>query len=717
MENASWRKFFQMKFALDKASPNALNWQKDNDVCWLYGPFFSYEPLPVIEAAALEQERASMGKDVDIGYGYGHHAMSNTAVGNYHPNITISPPHNNQSLRSALKKRKEKDDVWQALRDRYHANGGTLRPEDLQALASRDPSPPAPTGRGALFYLSDFPTRHVAREGIPRVTSETWTSAKWDRINPWDDDTNYNGNTSLNNTSNDITITDSDTGPTSSITRKLNDEPSPSAEEDAAMRGRSTRIRTPQTEISDPIDSYYNKHIRFADNVQVRVEEMVEEEEESAVDDDYSSSPAEGGAMSELSSSADSTATGSMGAAAPGTPSRVNVVALKQIDTPESETDEEPDYFVAKGSKFSTAAIDKRGALPPSPGKSSLKISNISVPLDNNNNVSSSISQSSLSSYIYNNTSINNSNTNNSTSNTDPANSLKTTTVASSLLFDNTNNNVIASNLPPLSTNPPISAVTEGTRRLLNSHNNIEDSDDEHDGVIYVNLRKSPNQNSLPQPSETPSIPAGPAVPAAMKYANSSTSLGGLKRTTSTGKLSLALQQATQVQQERLASAPAQYANLSFTDLLPAPPGSSMSMFVDNSPPTSPTGESVVDLNPVLSTNWKYSSEETGQEPQINRNSISNVINSSSSSNVIPSPPPSASSENVLLLGVSPTSPTASVISSTNMINATEGPDTDIAEQLPEEQYTVNDRVNDVVNNAYEVMRWAGAALSNLGLF
>ncbi|KAJ3064207.1 hypothetical protein HDU98_012352 [Podochytrium sp. JEL0797] len=51
LENASWRKFFQMKFTLQTISPASLNWNKDGDVNWLYGPFHTYEPLLQLQAA------------------------------------------------------------------------------------------------------------------------------------------------------------------------------------------------------------------------------------------------------------------------------------------------------------------------------------------------------------------------------------------------------------------------------------------------------------------------------------------------------------------------------------------------------------------------------------------------------------------------------------------------------------------------------------------
>ncbi|KAJ3084537.1 hypothetical protein HDU99_000283 [Rhizoclosmatium hyalinum] len=41
-----------MKFALKTISPVTLNWNKDGDVNWLYGPFHTYEPLLQLQAAA-----------------------------------------------------------------------------------------------------------------------------------------------------------------------------------------------------------------------------------------------------------------------------------------------------------------------------------------------------------------------------------------------------------------------------------------------------------------------------------------------------------------------------------------------------------------------------------------------------------------------------------------------------------------------------------------
>ncbi|TPX37979.1 hypothetical protein SmJEL517_g00402 [Synchytrium microbalum] len=554
LENASWRKFFQMKFNLKTADPSILNWQKDNDVCWLYGPFFSYEPLPVIEAAALERDLAE--KANMMGANIAKDAAALAADGT--------------PLRPALKKRKEKDDIWLALREKYLANGGNLRPEDLQAFASRDPSPPAPTGRGALFYLSDFPSRYVSKEGmIPRVTSETWTSAKWDRVNPWDQTT---ATTTTANTRVSLVVPEE--------TSPIEEDESSSPPQQSQQRGRSSRTgKKPRVRTADSPDSIDSaKHIRFSERVEVN--DLLDSAEEP--------SPREESSIQD-------------------TPKR-NIVGLKKpmFDQSESETDDEPDYFVAKGSKFD--GIENRGNSP---------IRGISP-------------------------------------------SPSTDTPPSS---------------QPLPQQPlphPSSAISESLRRRLSTPTTAEDSDDENEGLIYINVRKSPNLSIVSHPSEH--LPSGPAVPAALTYANSSGNLGGLKRTTSTGKLSLALQQATQVQQDRLNSAPATLATFDFPTMQPAAPGSYQ-------PPTNNSTSIVANAPLPILPILKHTSEQTGQEPTTS----------------LPSPPPSS----------------AGPESTGNSPAVREDEDESYVSAHAPEEYTVGDRVNDVLNNAYEVARWLGAAVSS----
>lgn len=89
LENASWRRFFQLKFHLRTIDPSDLNWEKDSDVCWLYGPFHVYQPLAVLQAKYAES------------------------------NNFDSVSGQNVSLKSALKKRTQKEFLANMMKDIY----------------------------------------------------------------------------------------------------------------------------------------------------------------------------------------------------------------------------------------------------------------------------------------------------------------------------------------------------------------------------------------------------------------------------------------------------------------------------------------------------------------------------------------------------------------------------------------------------------------------
>ncbi|KAJ1964140.1 protein phosphatase regulator [Dispira parvispora] len=48
LENASWRVWAKTRNSLRTVRPESLNWCKDNDATWLYGPLYSLEPNPII---------------------------------------------------------------------------------------------------------------------------------------------------------------------------------------------------------------------------------------------------------------------------------------------------------------------------------------------------------------------------------------------------------------------------------------------------------------------------------------------------------------------------------------------------------------------------------------------------------------------------------------------------------------------------------------------
>jgi hypothetical protein len=55
LENASWRTWWKQRNKLRTISPETLNWLKDSDVTWLYGPLHTAEPVPPLKIATLEE--------------------------------------------------------------------------------------------------------------------------------------------------------------------------------------------------------------------------------------------------------------------------------------------------------------------------------------------------------------------------------------------------------------------------------------------------------------------------------------------------------------------------------------------------------------------------------------------------------------------------------------------------------------------------------------
>ncbi|TIB98922.1 hypothetical protein E3Q17_02811 [Wallemia mellicola] len=65
LENASWRTWWKQRNKLKTISPETLNWLKDSDVTWLYGPLHTaVDPVPQPKASTLEDHI-----DLDQGHG------------------------------------------------------------------------------------------------------------------------------------------------------------------------------------------------------------------------------------------------------------------------------------------------------------------------------------------------------------------------------------------------------------------------------------------------------------------------------------------------------------------------------------------------------------------------------------------------------------------------------------------------------------------------
>ncbi|KAJ1533946.1 hypothetical protein HK096_004546, partial [Nowakowskiella sp. JEL0078] len=167
LENASWRKFFQMRFGLPTIDPAKLNWfvvhfffaiphfilppnrQKDSDVVWLYGPFaglHQYEPLAVIQKAAEE-----FGSETEL---------------------------KSTTLKPALKKRPEPNDFLQQLRELYVKTRSTGLLTDEQPITipnsnREDSFLVPPTGNRPEFSFSA--NKSVSRRNKTDTMEPTFT--------------------------------------------------------------------------------------------------------------------------------------------------------------------------------------------------------------------------------------------------------------------------------------------------------------------------------------------------------------------------------------------------------------------------------------------------------------------------------------------------------------------------------------------------------------
>ncbi|CUA70701.1 putative protein C227,15 [Schizosaccharomyces pombe 972h-] [Rhizoctonia solani] len=56
LENASWRTWWKQRNKLRTVSPETLNWLKDSDVTWLYGPLHTAEPVPAHKESTLSDK-------------------------------------------------------------------------------------------------------------------------------------------------------------------------------------------------------------------------------------------------------------------------------------------------------------------------------------------------------------------------------------------------------------------------------------------------------------------------------------------------------------------------------------------------------------------------------------------------------------------------------------------------------------------------------------
>lgn len=82
LENASWRTWAKQRGNLPTVSPETLNWLKDSDVTWLYGPLHEAEAVPPPKVASVSER---------FGLDLGHHSTT-TATTNTTTTTTPTNP-------------------------------------------------------------------------------------------------------------------------------------------------------------------------------------------------------------------------------------------------------------------------------------------------------------------------------------------------------------------------------------------------------------------------------------------------------------------------------------------------------------------------------------------------------------------------------------------------------------------------------------------------
>ncbi|CAJ0769276.1 13326_t:CDS:2, partial [Entrophospora sp. SA101] len=65
LENASWRTWAKQKYHLRTVNPEKINWLKDNDVTWLYGPFHTEDEFHLMKASSQPLPPLSNSNNTD----------------------------------------------------------------------------------------------------------------------------------------------------------------------------------------------------------------------------------------------------------------------------------------------------------------------------------------------------------------------------------------------------------------------------------------------------------------------------------------------------------------------------------------------------------------------------------------------------------------------------------------------------------------------------
>ncbi|AOA60892.1 Protein phosphatase type 1 regulatory subunit [Komagataella phaffii CBS 7435] len=98
LENASWRTWAQAKYGLKTISPESVNWYKDSDVTWLYGPLYK-EPHKQDLLREDSSSNLSMMKNKRSSSGTNLRSLPKT--NSFHDSIDLDKINNNKGKRSS----------------------------------------------------------------------------------------------------------------------------------------------------------------------------------------------------------------------------------------------------------------------------------------------------------------------------------------------------------------------------------------------------------------------------------------------------------------------------------------------------------------------------------------------------------------------------------------------------------------------------------------
>ncbi|KAL3233777.1 Resistance to glucose repression protein 1 [Nakaseomyces bracarensis] len=122
LENASWRTWAKARNHLKTVSPEILNWSKDSDVTWLYGPIVRDEHKKKNQKIKSTNDEDETDSDPDLHRGYGSDDETSKRLRHHHSNgarsVTPKPILKKRTVSEII----EENALWKLNEARKHVN-------------------------------------------------------------------------------------------------------------------------------------------------------------------------------------------------------------------------------------------------------------------------------------------------------------------------------------------------------------------------------------------------------------------------------------------------------------------------------------------------------------------------------------------------------------------------------------------------------------------